>query len=138
MTPRPLYRWKSFWLGILVLNFIGWGWVESMTYADGVGWSRGSFGAYARIWDGTISLGTDREPRSPGLDFWHISNGVREPHRLLPKFERDPAHNKAELMLPFWLVILLYLIPWLGFLIWRARKQRHLTKLTTARQATPA
>lgn len=27
--PRPFYRWKSFWLGVLVLGFLGWAWAES-------------------------------------------------------------------------------------------------------------
>ena len=29
MTPRPLIKWKSFWLGILVLGFLGWAWWDS-------------------------------------------------------------------------------------------------------------
>jgi hypothetical protein len=32
MKPRPFYRWKSFWLGILVLGFLGWAWVDSLRY----------------------------------------------------------------------------------------------------------
>ena len=24
MKPRPFYRWKSFWLGVVVLVFMGW------------------------------------------------------------------------------------------------------------------
>jgi hypothetical protein len=130
MTPRPIYKWKSFWLGILVLIFTGWGWVQSMTYADGVGWSRGRFGAYARIWDGTLSIGTDNEPRSPGLDVWHLANADRELDPMLPKFVRDPKLNKIELTLPFWLVILLFLLPWSAFLAWRWRRQRNLTNTT--------
>ena len=26
---RPLYRWKSFWLGLFVLVFLGWAWRDS-------------------------------------------------------------------------------------------------------------
>jgi hypothetical protein len=29
MQPRPIYHWKSFWLGLLVLSFIGWAWLDS-------------------------------------------------------------------------------------------------------------
>jgi hypothetical protein len=32
MKPRPFYRWKSFWLGILVLLFLGWAWRDSMRF----------------------------------------------------------------------------------------------------------
>ena len=28
-TSRPLYRWKTFWLGLLVLIFLGWAWHAS-------------------------------------------------------------------------------------------------------------
>jgi len=38
MTPRPLHRWKSFWLGILVLGFLGWAWVRSIVYDDRIVW----------------------------------------------------------------------------------------------------
>jgi hypothetical protein len=24
MKPRPIYRWKSFWLGVVVVAFMGW------------------------------------------------------------------------------------------------------------------
>lgn len=30
MTPRPPYRWKSFWGGILILSFLVWAWTKSM------------------------------------------------------------------------------------------------------------
>jgi hypothetical protein len=39
MPPRPLYRWKSFWLGVFVLGFLAWAWLDSkqasseLTYA---------------------------------------------------------------------------------------------------------
>jgi len=30
MTPRPIYRWKSFWLGVILLLFLAWSWERSM------------------------------------------------------------------------------------------------------------
>ena len=35
MKPRPFYRWKSFWLGLCVLVFFGWGWWDSGKNAAG-------------------------------------------------------------------------------------------------------
>ena len=29
---RPLYRWKSFWLGLFVLVFLGWAYVDSFRF----------------------------------------------------------------------------------------------------------
>ncbi len=33
---RQLYRWKSFWFGMLVIAFLGWAWARST-------WHRGSY-----------------------------------------------------------------------------------------------
>ncbi|MEK7951545.1 hypothetical protein [Luteolibacter soli] len=34
MNARRIYRWKSFWLGVVVLVFLGWAWVRSMNHVD--------------------------------------------------------------------------------------------------------
>jgi hypothetical protein len=34
MIPRPIYRWKSFWFGVLVVGFLGWAWVRSLNHFD--------------------------------------------------------------------------------------------------------
>ena len=39
MTPRRLIRWRSFWLGILVLGFLGGMWVRSMTNLESLSWT---------------------------------------------------------------------------------------------------
>src|SRR6218665_3773821 len=38
MSQRPIYRWKSFWLGMVVLCFLGWAWARSMKRMDAVRW----------------------------------------------------------------------------------------------------
>jgi hypothetical protein len=30
MTSRPLYRWKSLWLGLFAVMFLGWAWRDSI------------------------------------------------------------------------------------------------------------
>ncbi|MEK7951734.1 hypothetical protein WKV53_14545 [Luteolibacter sp. Y139] len=30
MKPRAFYRWKSFWLGVMVLGFLTWAWWDSI------------------------------------------------------------------------------------------------------------
>jgi hypothetical protein len=52
MHPRPLYRWKSFWVGMLFLGFLGWAWASTLT--DGfmyvpVKRSSKAFGSYGGI-----------------------------------------------------------------------------------------
>ena len=29
MKPRPIHRWKSFWLGLSVVLFLAWAWLDS-------------------------------------------------------------------------------------------------------------
>ena len=36
MTARPFYRWKSFWLGVVALLFLGWGWYRAVERNGGV------------------------------------------------------------------------------------------------------
>ena len=38
MTPRPIYRWKTFWLGLFVACFIAWSWCDSMSSSSEVEW----------------------------------------------------------------------------------------------------
>ncbi|MEK7951499.1 hypothetical protein [Luteolibacter soli] len=76
MTPRPPYQWKSFWLGVLVISFLGWGWIDSfqhpfhVVYARSVSYYQvfhvkgelvfrhgggGTPGSGARYWIGVVS-----------------------------------------------------------------------------------
>ena len=36
MTPRPIYRWKSFWLGLFVACFLAWAWRDSYRVGAGL------------------------------------------------------------------------------------------------------
>ena len=38
MSLRPMYQWKSFWLGLFVVASLGWAWWRSMTWCDTVSW----------------------------------------------------------------------------------------------------
>lgn len=40
ITPRPLHRWKSLWLGILVLISLLWAWRESVCWETTVSYRR--------------------------------------------------------------------------------------------------
>ena len=58
MKPRPLYRWKSFWFGVLIIVFLVWGWIRSSTHADYLSWKQGNLAL------GAGQLGGQ-------LNFWH-------------------------------------------------------------------
>ena len=38
MTPRPLYRWKTFWFGLFVACSITWAWRDSASSSSWVNW----------------------------------------------------------------------------------------------------
>ena len=40
MKPRPFYRWKSFWLGLCVLVFLGWAWRASFYTSSSIQYAR--------------------------------------------------------------------------------------------------
>ena len=134
MTPRPLYKWKSFWLGILVLGFLGWAWRDSGHHRSYAGWSRGPqdhevFMAESRIgWVGTRyvngrtgdSISYYREEMKFGFEFPEALSWRIDFHAFIG--------GVREVKVAHWFLLLLFLVPWSAFLAWRWRRQRILTK----------
>ena len=127
MTVRPLHRWKSFWLGVLVLGFLGWAWVRSRSWLDGFLWVSGSnlmtggqhAGAVSWAWD------SSRLPFLDPLFEWRHEpvSSVGEP--LIPRalvWETYPG--QAQLTVAHWFLMLVFLMSWAGFLAWRWRRVR--------------
>ena len=96
-TPRPFYRWKSFWLGLFVLVFLGWAWSdsfrnESAVWAGGAGralvFVRGYGVTYVRagtstpVWEVGGRRGepilAEHEFRDEALGFFGAQVGVRD------------------------------------------------------------
>jgi hypothetical protein len=137
MTPRPIYRWKSFWLGVLVLGFLGWAWVRSMDHRDAF-----DFGVGADMWQIDSNFGTISASRHAqlgpgrGIDFLGFTSEpgggyMREfprafEHVTLENFPRSKWWTVAD-----WFVILLFLVPWVLFLAWRWWRMKRLTGKTT-------
>jgi hypothetical protein len=130
MTPRPLIKWKSFWLGILVLVFLGLAWMQSMNRMDSL-----SFGLGVDRWEVVCTMGKVSAVRWPQLV---AGRGVHSVSYLSeqgggfnrefpPAFESvvfDESLNVRAWMSSIWCLILLFLVPWFGFLFWRVRKQK--------------
>jgi hypothetical protein len=130
MTPRPLIRWKSFWLGILALGFLGVAWVRSGGYNDAVG-----FNVVDRYWEvgqdsGMFLIGAVRdEGASPSINF--VSTKRPEVVRSFPKgILWEHTNGGPEGVYAFvahWFLILLFAIPWSAFLAWRWHRQKKLS-----------
>ena len=137
MTPRPVIRWKSFWFGILVLGFLGLAWVMSMHRMAFVEWrkffAKQASGEVTVIWGGfgrDLGVGIAPIP-NPRWDKLPPAFSSAELHTDDP-FSRIPLYYGRDYIFSFWFLILLFLIPWASFLVWRYRRQRKLTTNTSA------
>jgi hypothetical protein len=136
MKPRPLYRWKSFWLGILVFVFLGWGWVRSMTHLESLSWTGEgvSFGVINVSAKAEFYCERSSALKSSGLSFLQNEVSDRSPEWFPPSLQRNSYFLKrskvqvAEVWVAHWLLILLFLVPWLAFLFWRVRRHRKQTE----------
>jgi hypothetical protein len=134
MKPRPINRWKSFWLGVLILVFLGWAWARSghqMDYLQAPRfflrqasgeltaflWNDDSTGGRWMVSSDPISYGVgDGVPRAFRWD--RVSD-----YDLFTKIDKDLGRR---CVVSHWFLMLLFLVPWVGFLVWRVRKQRQL------------
>ena len=128
MHSRPLHRWKSFWLGLLVLIFLGWAWWTSMNRITVFTWTASNgvrqlqlfnYDAKAGCW-----IGENVYRRTAGFH-WDQRKYEAEEKQDGIWFEPDGAMTKegsSGLQFAHWFLILLFLVPWAGFLLWRVRR----------------
>ena len=140
MFPRPLYRWKSFWLGLAVLAFLGWAWGKSTNHRSGVAWLSGALDQAVTLSQsrGQVDFNRYLPPFAVtavpiGLSCWNERGGLR--HWMQPAID---WHGKDGggwgISLAHWFLILLFLVPWAGFLIWRVRRMKRLARALPAAQ----
>ncbi|MCW1926398.1 hypothetical protein OKA05_27855 [Luteolibacter arcticus] len=132
MTPRPIYRWKSFWLGIILLAFLGWAWGRSMSRMDIVGWvyRGGTQGVFARSLGGLVELQVSGphysiSPVTPMFQVYTYPH--KPPAGWFPgavTCQPFGAHGGWTVTVAHWLLILLYLVPSSAFLAWRWRRMK--------------
>jgi len=129
MTRRPLYRWKSFWFGVFVLGFLGWGWARSLDHNEFANLTV----SQSKVWTVTSREGgvfyihqTYRHTvtPSPRLECRSYTIGeVESPPRIMFSHrEVIPGEWRMEIVIPYWLLTLLFLFPWSAFLAWRWRR----------------
>ena len=123
MTRRPIYRWKSFWLGLCVLVFLGWAWAHSFRHFSGGGCRvPGNRSMLLMQSGGTLWMEVRRA--SPGItpylwQYWSWPSPVRRSF-VAPAMRR----REDEVGFAHRVVMLVFLVPWIGFLGWRVRRQR--------------
>ena len=154
---RPFYRSRLFWLGVPGLVFLMWAWWDSGGNTTGVRWYRGREFLRAEVGVGHLELSrtTELKPRKRIiLNPFAVSRDelyeeetdrtVRRRDRqwdFRPAFERpqpesvdpfEPMFKVSGIGIAVWMIVLSYLVLWLGTVwAWQRRKAR-LLKLRNA------
>ena len=137
MAPRPIMRWKSIWLGILMLGFLAFCWVRSAQTVDWLSWRISSDikPVWVRQAGGKVGFGVEAEGRGRiGLGYVTLPIGNDEQPAPAAAWIISSPYATG-ICLTHWFLILLFLVPWSTFLALRWRRQRILTK---AHDAAPA
>ena len=128
MPARSLYRWKSFWLGALVIAFLAWGWVRSMGHVDGVTWMRKGIMVTAGHAYGQVDFSWDPSRAPSSLEmFQAFHEPITEPG--------DPWFKNAvnweyyepqifQVQVAYWLIILVFLLLWSAWLFLHGKRER--------------
>lgn len=123
IPERPIYRWKSFWLGILILSFLGWAWVKSMDETL-IGTPSDRFAMSFSTGNGAFGV-THSNP--PIFGHWPVIHYPTPRDRLQWFPEPVRFHSTLEskdLLVAYWLLILLFFNLWFILLLlrwWRMR-----------------
>ena len=97
MSRRPVYRWKSFWLGLCVLVFLGWAWLRSMEWMSGVSW-QWTVGDKSEWVGQSIAVEQDEGRVSLWWDSYNPleMDGMRRWNNRIPLIELNVTRNPFE------------------------------------------
>jgi len=119
MTPRPLYKWKSFWLGLFVACFLAWAWWDSYRVGSiaQVGWDSRMF-MFANC-EGEAFVTFKRYPGSQ-LEI----NGTREEAEVVSELRSEEWFMGVSLCrIRDALVFFSFVGLWGGWLFWRWKRE---------------
>ena len=129
MSPRPFYRWKSLSFGVLILIFLGWAWVRSTTSGDVLIYDTGSDqGVWiGHRWSKVIFISWQNMPASSGRGIHVLSTPLSNHKTCFPgPVTTGSEQGNREIEVAHWFLIVLFLIPWLGWLFWHGRRMKRL------------
>jgi hypothetical protein len=129
MFPRPLYRWKSFWLGLMGLLFLVWAWLHSVRESAGITWISSTRDralliaqSQAHVEIEYFSPPFDSGSLAPGFGGWTDTNRFRA-DLFPPALEsHNKSGNGAGIAIASWLIVVTYLTVVTGILAWRWRR----------------
>ena len=139
MKPRPLYRWKSVWLGLTVLVLFGWLWLASSQRDLSLQWANSRATSFISITSssGAIKLyqSTDLSgrglPVDPGWGSFSTAHVPVYPARLewrqFVKFNDEiviSRYHSRVILIGYWSPMLVFLLVWFSCVSWRWTAQR--------------
>ncbi len=119
MRPRPLYRWKFFWFGLLTLSFMVWATDDSRRNFTSINVSNWH---WDRIYQ--VSFFVHSAPRTAGEEFVQREAKPEEDSvgPGLPSMVK--TKGLVGVFVPDESVIFPFLFGWTGFLFWRWVRQK--------------
>jgi hypothetical protein len=129
MTPRPIYKWKSFTLGVVVLVFLGWAWVRSVQHRDAVTvyFPSAQHSVTLASRAGSCTVAWEELP-STGVT-WPVFTTQSSARNTGIWFQEaveigDMGGGRYWAEMAYWFIILLVLVAWSLLLILRWRRVR--------------
>ena len=119
MTPRPMYCWKSFWLGVFVVCFFAWAWRDSLrtdTWMQRI-WASGRLGMI-RV-QGVTWVYRDAEA------FFDLNGVQRRATQYSAKEVEEMEFEGADfpyVKIPDGAVWACFAVVWGGWMVWRWRR----------------
>lgn len=145
MKPRPVHRWKSFWLGVVVLVFLCWAWARSISRVDLVGhgdrvskksWSVSSSGGAIRYLHMDLSK-AELYDFSPGPGGWRTGSGQMQSKgpwfpAAIEARRKTKGMPSREVDVAYWLVVLGFAVSWGSMLMWRRWRMRRVAAVVVS------
>ena len=127
VTRRPIYQWKSFWLGVVLLLFVGWAWQQGMRMNQ-----------WVRVSTPGIAFGVNQYEGQAGVfvnfikESWDISRGaVPRQEKVWFPFPGQVRLGKVDgayvpmwhfrVRFAHWFLMLVVAVGWTAWLRWRWR-----------------
>lgn len=134
MSPRPPYRWKSFWLGLFVLVFLSWAWRDALEMETRVTFSEPNTAWQAGRLDGSTFFVTGRPTLITGvtggssIPAWsfHREKKRRSLVNWINYWNASSPADVRYTTIPDPIIVAPCFAAWISWIAWRMWRSQHL------------